>query len=503
MSVTSLHTPDLKPKVTAQKIVTNTIGLSTAFVLRKFFTLFYFILIVRYTDTDITGLYILLVSIYTFAASFMDFGLPPVLIREASGRPDLLKRYLDNVMGLKSVLTLITVGSGLILINTLHYPPLTRNLVCMVLLMMTLESYAFVFLSVFRALHQIRYEALGMLIGQSLTISIGCLTLLGGFATRENVLYFLITALLVNQLFIFLFSAWKLKKRLHITPGFCLEKGMVKFLIIQAAPFLIVACFEKILFLDTVLLSQFAHETVIALVGPPLTIVGAFQFIPTAVEATIYPALSAFQASSTEKLTQVFERSFTALMLVIVPSVVGLYLLGENIMELGFGREYVIATPALRILAISMIFIFGMTPVASLLNACRLQGKNTILLGITSLLHLALVIILIPRYQVNGIAVASLASQAFLLAWGLKFANRILPGILKSCFTNLAKIVLAAIPMGLAVFFMKNFVHFLWTIPAGVVLYLTMLKIFNLLGDFKLGELLLGWKKNSVPQSLP
>jgi O-antigen/teichoic acid export membrane protein len=460
--------------VSGKQLIKNATGLTAAFVARKAMTFVYFTLIARYTSVETTGLYFLLVSFAAVFASLMDFGLTPGLIRESSRDPKQLQGRLNNVLGLKLVLCLLASLSGAFLITILDYPRITRELVYIIVVMMFLESFSDSFYGCLRVHHRMKYEATGLVLGQLLTLAIGGLSLF-----LDGSIHWLVVALLANQLFNFIFSLAQVIRRLHFVPRIAFERSAVKPLVGLAAPFFVAAFFRKILSADTLLLSSLTDERIVGLFSIPSTIANTFQFIPAAMTAAIFPALSAFHVGNRDKLRKTFETSCSTLLTLIIPLTWIIGVFPEPIIRFVFGPKYLDSAGTLQILAVSLIPAFLLEPIGTLLDACNRQVTNTVLMGVASLLHIGLSLAFIPVWGGGGVAVAFLAGHLFMLGAGLYFAGVVLGPSFPKMFGALLKVLLAGSLMGVSLFAVKGVFPFFLAVSAGLIVYCSALVLLN------------------------
>lgn len=89
---------------------------------------------------------------------------------------------------------------------------------------------------------------------------------------------------------------------------------------------------------------------------------------------------------------------------------VGLALYGHDILELLYGKAYVESYNALIIMALGQIINVGCGSVALILNMTGYERDTIKVLLISTLLNIALCIILVPLWQETGAAIASAVS---------------------------------------------------------------------------------------------
>ena len=460
--------------MSSKKIVKNTSVLLLAFIGRKLLTFVYFALIARYMGANTTGLYFLLIAFSTLFTALMDFGLTPILIREGSQSPNEVSRYFNNIISIKLVLCLVASVSGAVLITLLNYPTITRQLVYLVLMSMCLESFSTSFYGALRVRNEMKYEARGMVIGGFITLFIGGISVWRGLS-----IYYLVLAIMGGNVFNFLYSLSRVFRKMRLSLRISFDQELVQKFSVLAVPFFLVAIFDKLLFIDTFLLSYLANSEVVGWFSVPSTVVQSFTFIPVALSTALFPALSSYHVTSRERLIRTFERSWYVLTLFIVPSALGIAVLAPEIVRFFFGVSYGASILPLRILIFSLIPIFSNFPIGTLLNACHRQVTRTILMSLAAVLHIVLSILLIPRYAAVGIAWSALTSHALMLFLGIYWVRPLVGKALITYFKDSAKVILAAFLMGIVVIFLKKYLNLFVVMPVGGFVYVISLLVLQ------------------------
>ena len=217
----------------------------------------------------------------------------------------------------------------------------------------------------------------------------------------------------------------------------------------------------------------------VALFGVPASVVRGMQLIPIALIAALYPEMSYLNNKSKEKLINTFQNSVYSLFMVGAPISIGLSVLASDFLILVYGVKFSESALPLQILSISLIPIFFNHLIGSFLNASDKQTTNTVIKGISISIHLSMCFILIPLYNVIGAAIVGLASNTLLFVLGTYFAIKVLNRGVKIFLPDLARIAVAALLMGISVFYLKNYIHIIFIIPMGITIYILSLIIIE------------------------
>ncbi len=453
------------------RIARNTSYLTLAFGLQKILSFVYFSYIARQIGEESLGKYTFALSFTVLFSILIDIGLTPVLIREVARRREDAQRYLGAIMSLKLVLAAVSYALVLVAINLLHRDALTTELVYLAGLGMLLDTMTLSFYAIFRAFQNLKYEALGTILNKVIVFTAGIVGLQLGMGPR-----FLILVIVVGSFFNFCYAGGLLLWKARVKPRFGWQPDVLRPLVKIALPFFIAAVFTTVYaYSDSVLLNLLAGDRFVGWYAVSYKLTFAFQILPIAVGAAIFPAMSAYFVSSRQLLAKSFERASYYLVVVAVPLALGIFALADPIILTVYTKAFEASIVPLQILILSLPFIFLNFPIGSLLNAANRQRQNTINIGIITVVNIALNVLLIPRFTFNGAAIASLISSVLLFALGLYQVTRVVDVRKLFFFKVTSKCLTAALIMGFLMLQFKDRLSFLILAPIGAVVYFVIL----------------------------
>ncbi|MCX6742674.1 MAG: oligosaccharide flippase family protein, partial [Candidatus Parcubacteria bacterium] len=459
----------------AQNIAKNTTWLTISYIGQKLFAFIYFTIIARILGASNIGQYVFAISFTTILSVFIDFGLSQVLIRESAKYLEKANIYLNNILTIKIFLSAITYLAAIIIINILNKPALTLNMVYLAGVIMIFDSFTLSFWAIFRAYQNLKFESISIIINQILIVSVGLISVLLKFP-----LYFLVIALFSGCIFSFFYSLILLKTKLNFKFQFQWNKEIVKLLLKIAFPFALAAIFTRIYtFIDQVLLSVLIGDQSVGWYSVAYKITYALQFVPAAFAAAIYPAMSNYFLYDNSKLKQIFEKSMFFLIIISLPIAFGLTALADKIIIGFYGTGYQPSILTLRIFIFAVISLFLSYPVGSLLNACNKQTINTINMGVTMVLNIILHIILIPKFQHIGAAIATLISLSLLFILNLIWVPKIIKYDFKFLLVKAGKAIFASLIMFLFILYAKQSINYLVLVVLGALIYTGILYLIK------------------------
>jgi len=440
----------------------------------------YFIYIARVIGPVDFGLYDPAKSLIPILLILIDFSLSVVLVREIARKPEKTEDYLSNVLSVKAIFAFIIIlGMGLFtnFSSFEENQQLIKTILYLDALIVALDTFTLTFFAVFRGHQNMKFEALGMIGTQVLTILFGVASLKFDWGLQA-----LFVAVVIGSIFNFIFSYVMLRKKLKIRVAFGWDMSIIKTFIKTALPFAITAIFVKIYtYTDRFMLLIVEGQGAVGWYAVSHKLTYALEFIPSAFAISIFPAMSAFFISSKEKLAKTFERSMHYLSVIAVPISIGIFILADQLIIKISGEAYVTSIIPLRILIVGLVVIFLNFPVGAFLNACNKQVVNTINMGITVFINVTLNIyfVAVRGFSFNGAATAALISGLVLFFLGLRWVGKINPYNGKKIIKAFLKALLAGSIMAIVLLLLKDSTSIFISIPCGAIVYFAALYAFK------------------------
>jgi len=431
---------------TVKKIAKNSIYLFGADVINKISLLLIAIFIARFLGDAEFGRYSFAIAFSFFFFILGNFGLNNLIIRDVSKKRDEVKKYVDNVLSLRLIFSVISFFLLIIIINLMNYPSSVKLIVYLFGLYSILDTVSEMFKAVFYAFEEIKYIAITRIINKSLILIFSLLALFFGYGLLY-VAYIFVISILIDILLSFLIVQKKFTK-----VSFGRDTAFWKFLLRKAWPFLLLNFFTIIYFkIDIVMLSKISGDSVVGWYNAAYQLIEGIMMIPIIFMSVVFPVMSRLSAQSKESLIISCQKSLKYLIIIALPIAVGTFLLSGRFIYWFYGPEFVNAGSSLNIIVLSIIFIFAVRPLSYSLIVIEKQRLNLFFVIIASIINIILNLILIPKYAGNGAAISTLICEIILFAliycFFIKYFRKI--NILRIFF----KPFIAAIAMGIFTFF--------------------------------------------------
>lgn len=389
---------------------------------QKLVSFFAFYVIARLVGPEVTGKYFYAVSITSVFVIFADLGMTPVVIRELAANEERGKQFLARALKIKAFLLPIAVMGAMAYALIVKTEPDVFKAVVIACGVLLADTTSLLFYGALRGKRDLRFEAIGMLVGQICTALASMLALRLDFGLMG-----LVVALLLGSAWNVGWSLWCLLRR-GLMP-FWSEAVPWQTIAKAALPFGLAGLFVKVYsYTDSLLLRQFQGNEGVGQYAVAYKITYALQFLPLVFVAALYPAMSAdFAAGRKEALRANFKEALRLMLVVSIPLSALLSALAHPLISTFYGRLFAGAIAPMVVLPWVLIPIFLDFPVGSLLNATHRSSLKTISMGITMVVNVVLNILLVPLYGPVGAAYAGLVSFWGLFIIGFWFVRQDLP----------------------------------------------------------------------------
>lgn len=458
------------------QLAKNTFMLTVASVGQKLIAFLYFALVARTIGDEATGAYFIALALITTIGVLDDVGLTSVTIREIAKTPDQAKELIRNVLGIKLITMPLTVVLAYVLPIWQGFDPQTSVLVQLAIAVMLFDTLSVSMYGVMRGLHKLKYESLGIFIGQTITAVVGGACLLSG----SQDLRLLVVALMVGSAWNMLFSMYQVVKHVGwgaLRPTYTRAWPLLR----MSFMFFLAAVFVKIYsYVDSFTIHAVLGQAAVGVYAVAYKFTYAFQFLPLAFVGALYPAMSAL-IDKPKELNAILLKAEWYLSLLVTPIVFGIFALAPEIIDVFYGERFAAAGSVLGVLIFALIFIFLDFPIGSLLNATGRQSWKTAFMGGAMVVNLIGNLALVPKFGIMGAAITALITFTLLFAAGwlaVMYLTKI--RILDLVYT-IGGFFAAGAVMAMVVLFLKQFIFWPLTIPVGACVFIGLSVMMGML----------------------
>lgn len=148
---------------------------------------------------------------------------------------------------------------------------------------------------------------------------------------------------------------------------------------------------------------------------------------------------------------------FSTLLTLIIPIVIGIYFLSENIVSVIAGNEYSEANNSLKILSIALIFsVFSWFFTSCILIPCKKEKQVLLATSVAAILNILLNIVLIPKLYEDAAAVTTVIAEGISLLICVYHSNKIIQ--VKIVFRDMMSVALGCTIMALIISYLQTIV---------------------------------------------
>lgn len=451
----------------AYTVSQNTTIYTTASVLQKAVSFVYFTIVARTIGVESTGQYFFALSFAVIFTVLADFGLAQTLTREASRYPEKTEDYVITIFWTKVLFGLVSYLLMVGATYALGYDAFLRTLILVAGITMFFDNLHNVFFGVFRAHRTLMVESIGIVLSQVVTMAVGVTALINGWP-----LWWLIAAYSFASVTTAIYAAGCLAKYYSIRYRFTFNPTVFKSFLAIAVPFGVAGILMRLYsYADSIIMSKMLDAEHLGWWSVPYKMSFAFQFIPVALSASIFPVMSALSITNKEKIGELFDKAWRYLLLIAFPLAFGLGAVAGPLIIGIYGASYAPSVPVLRVLLISLVFGYLSFVTGATLNATNNQKKQTVLLAITLVCNVALNFALIPVIGLVGAAIAALIGNMMLSIGGYFMVRRFITINMRSLWVYGSQVFWSAAVMGVVAWYLAEFVSVWLAIPVGALVY--------------------------------
>jgi len=452
-------------------VAQNTTFFTAASVLQRVISFGYFIIIARLVGVENTGQYFFAIAFTAIFTVVADFGLNLTLVREAARREKDFEHFANTIFWSKIFFGIFSYGLVVLFANLLGYDTTLRHLIYLSGITMFLDNIHSIFYSLFRARKNLLFEAAGVIMSQFLTLVIGGIALF-----LKWPLYWLILAYAIPSFCNVIYISTAARLRLGINLNFTWDKSLFKWFISMSVPFALAGIINRLFsYSDSILMSKMLSARELGLWGVPYKINFAFQFIPAALTASIYPAMSTLFVTDKDRIGDLFAKAWQYLLLIVMPIAFGLWAIAEPVIAKLYGKSYLPSVPILQLLLVSLVLSFLSFVTGATLNAINRQKIQTILLAISLVTSVTMNLILLPIFGILGAAITAAISNVILTIGGSIVVRRIVKINWRQIADYSWRIFLSAGVMGVTAYLLVQRISFIIVIPIAGLIYVVFL----------------------------
>jgi O-antigen/teichoic acid export membrane protein len=228
--------------------------------------------------------------------------------------------------------------------------------------------------------------------------------------------------------------------------------------------------------LDVIIIGFFLTQTAVGAYETAWRLSAVAVMFGNAVRSAIFPQISAWESTDAfGKISSTLTDIVSASLFFVIPSIVGIIVLAEELLVIVFGQEFVIATIALSILIGQKLFQALNQSIGRTLQAINFPDLAAYAMIVGVLTNILLNFVLIDQYGIEGAAVATFTSYGLMTLTRTYYLSNHMDIVIE--WRDVGWFVVAASVMGVAVWQVKSTVgvdgiySLLGIVSLGVIVY--------------------------------
>ncbi len=386
-------------------IVGNTVSVLASDVTNRIATFILYALIARYLGTYEFGQMALGLTLFRSFQLLAVAGLQALITREVAKEPLKTGQYLVNSSAVVITTSLLSVIALMLFTRIMAYVPSTTSVILLLSLGLFPYSLSVICDAIFRAREKMQYVAYSNLMVNVIKVAVAFLLLIQGYGLYHLIilLIFLHVVALGSKWWLLLKYITVTKPQLRVDFYFCtvLAKSSVTFLGINGLNAVMTS-------LTAVLLSKYVGEVGVGLYSAARQLIIPIEVVLQSIVTSVYPRMCRAFEPTFQRLKRNTEHLLETLIAIVLPAVLGLFLLSDEILVFLYGSsDFTEASAVLRIIVWTMIFrVFA--KVLGLVLVAGLREKVTLRILLIDLLAVLIFdLILISQFGLIGAAASA------------------------------------------------------------------------------------------------
>ncbi len=393
-----------------KKIFQNSIWMGAAHIGNRAFGLLIVMILTRYLGAEGFGKYSFIYAYIDFFGLLTMAGIDTIIVREASRDLKQGERLVGNGIFLKAIFALTALALAIITAKLAGYPADRIGLIILAALTF-LASPLSLFATVFPATLQLQYLAIIDLIGRILSFIFIILVVMANGTLAHIFIALLAYVFCQTALTVYL-------SRPFFRPSFRIDLALWRWLLAEAIPL----AFNNLLILLILRIDQIMIKGMhpdgdfqLGLYAVTVKYCEVFNLLPIVYFASIFPLLSRLSTTKKDSFERLSHLSFKYLTMAIMPLTLFSILHADWIMPLLFGKNFAAAADSMKILVLSLPFVFFFWVLNNSMTSSGQQRTLPPVIFTVAAVNILLNLWLIPSFGARGASLASLISYALVL----------------------------------------------------------------------------------------
>ncbi|MGD8623302.1 MAG: flippase [Anaerolineae bacterium] len=376
-------------------------------------------LFASYLGKEGFGVYSYVVAFGEIFAVLSDFGVIRVGVREIARDRDSAAGQFGNVLALKGLLSLLTIGLVLGLAWALDMDASVRTGIAIYTVAVVLNYYANAFFVFYRAFERMEYEAVLIILERLLYLLFAFLAVQWNLGLHGIFVGNLLSSA-VKVIVAPIITHLKLIKLRFQFAAVSFARYFRESLPIGIGMFLS----SVYLRVDVLILEYLRGNAEVGAFSGAYRMIDATMVLPAVVVSALFPALARKTVDGTEALHAFLSKSFKVLFLMALPISVALFVWAQPLVTWILDRSFVESVHSLRLLTIVLVLSYPNFLFNYAMTSLGKQKVYTLVVALSLALNVTGAFLLVPSLGYVGACLSTILAELFVFSLALYFLGR-------------------------------------------------------------------------------
>jgi O-antigen/teichoic acid export membrane protein len=397
-----------------KKLFSNTSFMLASNIMNSVLTLVLLVLVARFLGPEGLGLYSFAMALAAIFVIFTEFGMDSFTAREVALNPGLANKYAFHNVAARAAISAALIIFIMALFMLLGFGVEKIIVISGLFLYLALRSVASSFKSVFTGLERMHYTAFLSTLSAVIALLSAAILLYYGFA-----LYGLVAGFIIAGAVELLAASLVMRKKIpNANTGF--DMDFIKMLVAKSVPFGALGAVISIYFsIDILVITIFSGNSNAGLYSAAYKIAIATTLLSEPFAVALFPSISRAFKSSSAKFKGIFVSSLGSMLVVALPISILFFVFPEKIVLVLYGQDYGQSVAVFRLLSFMPLLLFLNLLITTVLKATERQNAALLNAIIAVAIGIALDIVFLYNFGIEGVAVAAMLTQSIFLMLGI------------------------------------------------------------------------------------
>jgi O-antigen/teichoic acid export membrane protein len=434
----------------------------------------------RYLGTEEYGRLFLAISVTTIFEMIVQFGAQYHIAKEVALSHDDAPDLFVNSVVIRTLLWFLSMIATALFVYFAGYPQMTTNLILILAGSKLWEGIATVARACFQGFERMAPPAVSVVLERLFLMGAGLVALFMGGSSMTIAIVMAVSTLLRGITLMI-----SLPRIIPALPG--VDWTRISALVRHGMPYFLWSVFAVVYYrIDAVMLSLMTPDAVVGWYGAAFRIFDILMFFPSIYTTALLPVIARLSRNAHKDLFHTMRNSLEFMLIAGIPIATLVYTFADDMVPFLFGAEgFSASVIIIKLFCLGLVFVYIDFVLGAGAIASDKQRQWSIVALAAIPVNIGLNYLLIPYYQSTsgnggiGAAIATLATEIFVMGWAIKLLPR---NLLRFSWVQAAgrSISAALIMVGVIDYLRATGLNWTMIAAIGVALYVMIMLLYGL-----------------------